>query len=96
MNEKVKSFFKKIGIAIAGAISACVAFILGTSLHRRGRTEPVRDNINDAASANRDAKNTVDDARRTVETIKQQSDDIEDSTRECLDIIDNIRKRNKK
>ena len=97
MNEKVKSFFKKFGGIIAGFFGALLAIICGAKIRtHRGRADDIRDELGDASSANRDAKDTTEDIKREAESIEHTTNNIEQCNRECSEVIANIRRRGKK
>lgn len=100
MSEKTP-WYKKVFIAIGSFLAAMLTFILCGTINRnaddkRSRADSVRDDIDTANAANRDAAARVDDIEHTVEHVEKLNGNIADSNRECQDIIRNVRERNKK
>lgn len=102
MDEK-KPWWKKVLAAIAGFFAALLTFVLYGTINGKSKDRDngsgangVRNNINKADAANRDAGKRVEELKDTAESLGSRNEDIKSSTQHCLDIIGNIRKRNEK
>ena len=94
----VKKFFKKVGVIILAAVSGFLACLFGRKCLRSNRdgANDVRNNLGTAEASNRDARKTVININDTTESIRQSTNNIKQSNRECSEIISNIRSRGPK
>ena len=88
--DEKTSIWKKIGIAIAGFFAGIVALLLGGLLHKRGGADEVRDDITNADAANRDAKESVESAKQSVDRLEKSNRESEESIKRAEDSAESI------